>query len=77
MDMIQQFHIGIGIGISMIHSDLIGIGIGIDNRGFYNQNICMKNIKSRSKKMYLTPNEVGLKTAMCTTRPLSEWQIQN
>ena len=29
MDMIQQDHIGIGIGIVMIHSDHIGIGIGM------------------------------------------------
>ena len=27
MDMIQQDHIGIGIGIGMIHSDHIGIGM--------------------------------------------------
>ena len=29
MDMIQQDHIGSGIGIGMIHSDHIGIGIGL------------------------------------------------
>ena len=29
MDMIQQVHIGIGIGIGTIHSDHIGIVIGM------------------------------------------------
>ena len=29
MDMIQQDHIGIGIGIGMIHSDHIGIGMDV------------------------------------------------
>ena len=45
----------------------------MDNRWFtqpvfHNHNIIMKNIKTKNKKMYLVPSEVGLTQAMCTIR---------
>ena len=35
---------------------------------FYNQNISMKNIKTKSKKIHLVPGELGLTKAMNTIR---------
>ena len=76
MDMIQQDHIGIGIGIGMIHSDHIGIGMVVSVEPYTTHNTSYEQTEHTLNMYSLSLNLSILNTILDLKLPaLSSWKI--